>query len=728
MLQANTARVPAPQEARTAGREISLRTLRGALRRSFGTILATVLVCLGAAAVFCWLSVPTYVSTVQLLIEPQKQQQLLFFEPGMLDLTLDNAQVESQVELLRSERIAGDVVADLKLLQDPEFAPREPESDPAKGGGAADPAAKGGGAADQPGKGGVAVDPAAAEAQRLRATVAALGKRVGVRRVGQSYVIEVTAWAYRPNLAAAIANAYADAYLRDQFTAKSRSARQGVDWLRARIVELRGTLNEAARAVETFKTRNDLVTAGDSLLIEQQLSEMNSQLVAARAQTMQAAARLERVGAVGREAAGSASVGEALNNPVITNLRQRQQDAVQRETELRERYGPEHEAVVTAHREVAQIEAEVATEMKRIAQTYLSDYEVARGRETALKTELRGLVAEIEQRRQAKVTLSELEAQAESYRKMYQNLLEKLTETAQKETLPVSSARIVNKATVPLGRSSPKTGLILALGGAFGLLGGLMIAAVRSNLDRSVREPADLEREAGIECLGQVPLLKGAGDSPLGFEVIERPFSAFSRGLRGVKIRIDTACEGRATQTIGVASIATGEGKSSVALNLAALYAQANCRTLLIDADFLDAALSRMLAPKAAGGLLQMLRDAGDMTLPTRVQNLSLLPLIFHSRLPNSSDILGSRQMHALLAKLVTTYDVVVLDLTAMREAMDVRAVCRLIDGLVLVAAWGETEAGILSEAAATVDEAQAHLFGAVLNKVRDTASVSRSI
>ncbi|GJD54711.1 GumC family protein [Methylobacterium dankookense] len=717
MLQANTARVPAPQDERASGRELSLRSLRTALQRSVTTIGVTALVCLVAAALFCWLSVPTYVSTVQLLIEPQKQQQLIWFEPGMLDLTLDNAQVESQVELLRSERLAADVVAGLNLQQDPEFVPRDaPAKDEGKG------ETKAEGAAD------LGADPASEATQRLRGTVAALGKRVGVRRVGQSYVIEVTAWAYRPELAAAIANAYADAYLRDQYSAKSNAARQGVDWLRARIVELRGTLNEAARAVESFKTRNDLITAGDSLLIEQQLSEMNSQLVAARAQTMQAAARLERVGAVGREAAGSASVGEALNNPVITNLRQRQQDAVQREAELRERYGPDHEAVVTAHREVVQIEAEVATEMKRIGQTYLSDYEVARGRERALKTELRSLIGEIEQRRQAKVTLSELEAQAESYRKMYQNLLEKLTETAQKETLPVSSARIVTKAMVPLDRSSPRTKLILALGGAFGLLGGLMIAAARSHLDRSVRDPSDLETEARIECLGLLPLVKGAGPGPLGFEVLERPFSAFSRALRGVKIRIDTSCEGRVTQTIGVASIATGEGKSSVALNLAALYAQANCRTLLIDADFLDASLTRAHAPTAAAGFLEMLREGGDMTRPTGVPNLALLPLVAKTRLPNSSDILGSRQMHALLAELAASYDVVVIDLTAMREAMDVRAVCRLLDGLVLVAAWGETEAGALAEAAASIDGAQAHLFGAILNKARDLAAVSRSI
>ena len=716
MLRVNPTQLPSvPDETLQRQADPTLKTIGTALRRSLWIIVAAALTGLILATAFCLLATPTYVATAQLLIEPQKQQQLLLFEPGMLDLTLDNAQVESQVEVLRSERLAAAVVAILKLGTDREFqadltgATTDPED--------------------------LSGTEEALEARRLRMTTANLVKHIGVRRVGQSYVIELLAWSTRPDLAAKIANAYATTYLSDQFDAKAQGARQGVDWLKLRISELRTTLNDSARAVEDFKAKNGLVTAGTTLLVEQQLSEMNSELVAARSQVTQAASKLERVRAIGVAAAGSATVGEALSNPVITNLRERQQDAITKEAEFRDRYGPAHEAVIKAHADAAKVEDEIAAELQRIAQTYLSDYEVAIGRERALRGEVNQLVAEVDARRQSKVVLSEMEAQTDSYRKMYQSLLEKLTETAQKETLPVSNARIVSPASAPLGKSSPKTTLILALGAAFGLLGGALFATVRESLDRTVRTSEEVLQSARVECLGLLPVVpyrqsagpKGQEAGLLGLHVLDAPFSAFTRALCRARISIDASRDGRRVTTIGVASIGAGEGKTTIALNLGALYAQANFRTLLIDADFRTGSLTRAQAPTATAGLIEMLGGAADAIRPLHIPNLSLLPLVFSTRTPQSSDILSSRQTRELLTSLGASYDIIILDFTGMQEAADVRATSRLLDGLLLIAAWGKTEASALSEASAALGAGHVHLFGVLLNKVRDPSAVSRS-
>ncbi|WP_162501520.1 Wzz/FepE/Etk N-terminal domain-containing protein [Methylobacterium crusticola] len=728
-------------EAERPAASVTLRTLWGILRRSGASIAASVALCVAAAALFVTFSVPTYVASTQLLIEPQRQQQLLMFEPGMLDLTLDNAQVESQVELLRSERITTAVVNALKLTRNPEFQKEEGLLAWIRG---------------------PATDEVLerTESESLRVATGLLSNRVGVRRVGQSYVIEITARAYRPELAAEIANAYTAAYLRDQFDAKAQVARSGVDWLQARISDLRGHLSETARAVEDFKTQNDLATGNGGLLIEQQLSEMNSQLVSARAQTSQTAARLARVRAVTEAGAGSAAVAEIINNQVMTNLRQRQQEAAQREADLRERYGPRHEAVAAAHREVEQAERDIGAEMRRIAQVYLSDHDIAVARERGIETEIRRLIGEADRRRMARVTLSELEAQAQSYRRMYQNLLEKLSETIQKETLPITSARVIAPAATPLDKNTPRTKLTLALGGAVGLLLGIAICTARTRFDQTVRSAADIQRAyAGVDCLGLVPALRpalpgplglglpgprkgllgplkgppgpglpGPHKAPLGLEVVEAPFSPFTRAMRGVKVAIDVAREGRTITTIGVASISPGEGKSSIALNLAALSAQAGCRTLLIDADFLEAALSRALVPGATAGLLEMLAERGDAIQPTAVPRLDVLPAVFAAPVAQSSEILRSPQMQALLTSLASAYELVVIDISAMRSAMDVRALGRILDGVLLVAAWGETEVSSLADAAGSLEAAQAQVLGIVLNKVRDTEAVSRAI
>ncbi|GJD64266.1 Tyrosine-protein kinase etk [Methylobacterium frigidaeris] len=712
MLRVDPARLPMPPSgAGSPAPPITLRSFGGVLRQSWPIIAACIVLCVAGAASFVMLSVPVYSAATQLLIEPQRQQQLLSFEAGMLDLTLDNAQVESQIELLRSERITSAVVKALGLSEDPEFQREDGWLSWLRG------------SPETPARD--------AESERVRVATAILTRRVGVRRVGQSYVIEITAQAFRPERAAEVANAYTDAYMRDQFDAKARVARSGADWLQARISDLRVELNGSARAVEDFKIRNDLASGHSGLLVEQQLSEMNSQLVTARAQTTQASARLARIQAVLQAGTSTAAVAEILNNQVMTNLRQRQQDAAQREAEARERYGPEHSSVVAARGEVEQAERDVATEVRRIAQIYLSDHDIAVSRERGIELRIRQLIAEADRRRLARVTLSELEAQAQSYRRMYQNLLEKLSETVQKETLPVTSARVIAPATTPLDKSSPRGKLTLALGTAVGLLLGVAISTVRYTLDQTVRSSADLQRVPGLSCLALLPAvgkrLRGRA-KPLGLEAIDAPFSGYTRALRGVKIALDIAREGRTVGTLGITSVSSGEGKTSVALNLACLSAQANCRTLLIDADFLDCSLTRMLAPGATEGLLEMLADGRDTILPTRVPNLDILPAVFSARPAQSSDILRSKQMHEVLNRVAGTYDLVVLDLSAMQATTDARAIGRILDGMILVATWGETERDSVEMAAITLEAAYCRLLGVVLNKVRDGGAVARAV
>ena len=717
MLQINALRAALPPQDEVPGRSVTPAILGTVIERYAVLVLVCTLLGAGLAVAYVSLSVPTYVAGAQLLIEPQRQQQLLIFEPGMLDFTLDNAQVESQVEVLRSERLAGAVVDALKLTRDPEF-----QSEPGLLAWTRGPRAE-------------ADAPARTEAEKRRVAVAILMNRVATRRIGQSYVLETTAHSYRPERAAEIANAYMSAYLLDQYDAKAQMARGGVEWLQHRLREVRQTLNNAAKAVEDFRTQNGLVATSNGLLNEQQLSEMNSQFIAARAQTAQAAARLARVRQVTALASADASVTEVLNNQAITNLRQRQQDAAQRESDLRARYGDGAEAVTSAHRDVVAAEDAVGAEVQRIAQIYLSDYEIARSREHALADEIQGLIGEADRLRQAKVTLSELDAQAQSYRKMYQNLLEKLAETTQKETLPVTGARVIAPASVPLAQNSPKTKLTVALGFAVGLLFGIGAGIVRHRLDRTVRSEADLRRAAPVAVLGILPFLTRRwwrparrGHGGPSCEVIERPFCAFSLALRGVKVALEVAQESRPIVTLGIASIAQGDGKSSVALNLAALFAQAGRRTLLIDADFRNPELTHRLAPEAMHGLFEALSGRHPAVRPTGIENLSILPLLVDGPLAHSSDLMRSAPLQALLDRLKGGFDLIVLDLSPMRAARDVRAVGRLLDGIVLVAAWGETETGLVGEAAAALDAAQANLVGTVLNKVRDPAILARTV
>src|SRR5262249_31060233 len=236
----------------------------------------------------------------------------------------ESATVESQIEILKSENIALSVIKDLHLIEDPEFVgstggvigavmglipnffapPNESKSEESK--------------------------------SELELTLRALGVFQGqltANRAGQTYVINVGFVSLDPTRAAQVANAVADAYIVDQLEAKYETTRRAGAWLQDRLQELRRQASTAEHAVVDYKTKNNIVDTGGTggrLMSEQQLAELNTTLVQARAQTTEHKARLDRIDEIIREEEGSGeklattpAVSDVLQNAVITPLRQR---------------------------------------------------------------------------------------------------------------------------------------------------------------------------------------------------------------------------------------------------------------------------------------------------------------------------------------------------------------------------------------------------------------------
>src|SRR5262249_48746798 len=161
------------------------------------------------------------------------------------------------------------------------------------------------------------------EFELARQAIRTFQDRLTVKRVGLTYVINISFRSLSPDRAAQIANAVAEAYIVDQLEAKYQATRRASVWLQDRLRELRGQASTAERAVVEFKTKNNIVNAGNGrLMTEQQLAELNSQLVTARTQTSEARARFDRIETVLRadspDATVNSTVTDTLNNNVIT--------------------------------------------------------------------------------------------------------------------------------------------------------------------------------------------------------------------------------------------------------------------------------------------------------------------------------------------------------------------------------------------------------------------------
>lgn len=324
-----------------------------------------------------------------------------------------------------------------------------------------------------------------------------------------------------------------------------------------------------------------------------------------------------------------------------------------------------------------------------------------------------------------------------AFRATYDQFLLRYTEALQQESLPATRASAVSPAEPPSTPSWPNVPFILAGALVFGSALGLGGALTRELLDRSIWRRNQLEDITQVPCLGVLPTFRVKpfarrriaresarlrGDrkflSPPEFMVSRSaPFSQFAEGLRSTRVAAQSAH--KPISVMGIVSSVAHEGKTTVAVNLAQLAASSE-RVLLIDADFRNPTLSRLLATGGAPGLAQLVSGEGnltDMIWTDASTGMSFLPAGIDSRQAGGSEVLGSERMKILLDWLTKNFDLIVLDLPPVVPVVDVRAMAHLVDAFVFVVEWGATTDEVVVRAFSE-GGVEGKVLGALLNKV----------
>ncbi|MCK1297309.1 polysaccharide biosynthesis tyrosine autokinase [Bradyrhizobium sp. 24] len=699
------------------------------VRRQFPTIVAIVSACVIVALLYLFTAAPRFTSTATMVIDTRKVQ--LFQQQSVLgDIAIDSATVETQVEILKSENISLAVIRDLHLIDDPEFT--------GSGGGLLGTVI---GAVSSF----FSESHVASEFEQTRKALGLFEKNRTIKRLGLTYVMEIGYTSKDPAKAARIANAIADAYIVDQLEAKYQATRRASVWLQDRIKELRTQASAAQKAVVDFKSANNIIATGRGLMNEQQLAEVNSQLITAHAATAESKARMDRINDILKQEVPDASVADALKNDTIVKLRGQYVDLASKESIWSMKYGSDHLAAVNLRRQMAEIKKNIIDELKRIQESYKSDYDIALTREESIKTSLNNVVSESQLTNQAQIQLRELESNAQSYQAMYDNFLQRYMESVQQQSFPITEARVISAATTPLGKSYPKTPFILAAALFGGLMLALGVAAARELTDKVFRTTGQVEEILGTNCIAILPSLSvssEAGISALGGRltrkrdtdvdllryVIQNPISRFSEAIRSVKVAIDLNTIVRENRVLAVTSTIPNEGKSTLSTNLAQLMAHGGARVILVDADLRNPSLSRSLVPDAKIGLVDVAaRRAAleDALIEDPETKLSVLPAGTTSKLLHTNEVLASKAMQDLIGLLRSKFDYVVLDMPPMAPVVDVRVTSSFVDSYVFVVEWGKTNIDVVRHNLRTSPEIQDKLLGVVLNKA-DTKVLAR--
>ncbi len=597
------------------------------LWRGKRTIVASSLIALALALVFIAVAPRQYTAATQILIDPT--DLLAVGNVATPSAPLSDAgllQVESQVRVLGSDAVLRRVVKALSLDKDPEFAgTRSPLR-----------------ALGDNLLGAIGLRQDAFSEDRTLAALTELKRHVVVRRDERTYVVQVDVTTRDPEKSARIANAIADAYLAEQTQIRADAARQVSQSLSGRLQELKDRVREAEEKVEDYRARNNMAGANGLLVNEQQLSDINNQLAAARVRTADAKARLDQITLVQRTKDENGAFPAALQSPTITALRGQYAEIMRREAEELATLGPRHPAVLDIQAQADRLRRMIDSEIDRTAVAARTEYESAKASERTIADNVKALEGTTFDTNQAMVGLRELEREAQASRDLYQAFLVRARETGEQQQIDTKNIRVISRADMPLRRSSPPSSILIALGALLlGAAAGAGIVLVRLQPEDDDAQPSNAwRRRIGGATMGfwpgagsaKIPVLAvlPAVDVSFGLSTVDDPRSPFAKGIHKIYDALRNSRAQPDNPSVLVVALDAEDNSATVALTLAALAAEKE-RVLLIDADIERRTLAAIDAEQSEAGLVDVAtgrRLLSDVITRDRETNINLVSFV----------------------------------------------------------------------------------------------------
>jgi len=639
-----------------------------------------------------------YVATTMLLLDPRPRQLIQTDAAAMLPASLDQGAIQAELDILGTDRLARQVVADLRLTEDDTLAGPQGAGPGVKDmlKGAVEwlrrEAASltgmelGGGPARRP-----SLSP---EEIRFQETVEAYQGRLRISGGPRSFTVVLGFDHPDPEMAARIVNAHAAAYLDEQRAFKEEVGSTTATWLQRMLTELRPKLEEAEGAVEAARANIGRVGRGALEITVQQIMELNTRMIQARAERTAKEARLRQTEQSLRGGRGAEANSEVISSPVIVDLKGRLAGLAREEAELLNQYGPKHPSMISIREQVRDLERQVSLETSRIVRSIANEAEAAKAQEIALQEALGELQARSVEQDGASVQVAALEREANSIRTVFESLLGRFKQLEAQRGQQRADARIVSEASIPRKPAFPGKTILLALAALLSLLGAVALVFIREWFRSGYRSLREVEEDTGIGALWMVPKVGTRQGSKLHECVVSQPGSLSAESVRAMRQGLETLCRSRLPKVVVVTSCLPGEGKSTLAVAIARSLANGQGRrVLLLDCDLRRSATISLLGGDASAAGVQEICDDPSL-LPDAVQadRWSDLRFIASGKSHRGSgDVLASAEFDRLISTLRINCDWIVIDSPPLAAVSDALTLMRVGNAMIVVVRYVRT-------------------------------------
>ena len=392
---------------------------------------------------------PEYTSEARILIENDESAFTRPTSSQPIAVPMDPEAIASQVEVLLSRDLALEVVKALELAKTPEFNPALRKITPFKG-----IMAKFGMADAEPPE------------NNIETVLDAFAEQTSVYQIRKSRVIAVRVSSSDRHLSAKVANRLAESYLSWQQRERMGQTKDASIWLREQISMLRKRVEESEAAVAKFRGKTGLVAGqNDITLSAQELSELNSQLILARAQRSEVEARAKLIKKMLREKGGVDASPDVLKSELIRRLLEQRVTLQRTLAETSATLLPSHPRIRRLRSELTDLRAQIRKEIRKIVKSLESEAQIAGAREASLRASLNQLKSDKTALSEDEIKLRGLEREAKVNRDMLESYLTRYSDAnARHDILAVPAyASIISKAGPANAPSFPKTKQLTAL-------------------------------------------------------------------------------------------------------------------------------------------------------------------------------------------------------------------------------------------------------------------------
>jgi uncharacterized protein involved in exopolysaccharide biosynthesis/Mrp family chromosome partitioning ATPase len=634
------------------------------LWRNKRSIVGPTLIMAAAAFIAVNLLTPRYKSEARVLVESREN---IFLRPEaekpLMDrVTIDQEAVTSQVQLVLSRDLARDVIKQLQLAKRPEFNAGLKEFSPMSVLRTI----------------GLVRDPMSMTLEER--VLAAYFDRLTAYAIDKSRVIAIEFQSADPELAARAANAIAAKYLTFQQVAKQDQARSASRWLSRELETLRKKVSEAEAKVEEFRAKSNLfVGTNNTSLINQQLTELSTQLSAARAQKADAEARARLI----REALRT---GKLLESSDISNsdlIRRLAEQRVTLRTQLAEQSStllPQHPRIKEMRAQVVDLDQQIRTEGERLARSLENDAKVAGARLETVTATLDQLKRQTASTSDQDVQLRGLEREAKAQRDLFESYLAKYREAAARDSIAAApaDARIISRAVVSNVPYFPKKMPIVliaalatfCLATAFAVTGALLRGeSYRPAAGQGDIASASRARRSPFARTRATDRQPPTPDLPVPQKAPEPAIVAAPKAAASIdEVAGDLLQAGEGGRRIAVIGSARDVGTTLTAIALGRALSRA-ARVVLVDLALNAPNVDVVSQEPGAPGIAELVRGQASFGDVITRDRASRLQLVAAGQVGGDAEgLIGSQMLSAAVGALAQSYDYLVIDAGSQSE------------------------------------------------------------